>query len=306
MAHPGTLHRYTPSLTAFEHTPPSPTPRNTNTNTILFIGGLGDSPLSVRYPTSLASSLQHPWTLAEVTLSSSAAGWGTSTLAQDASELGTCVNYFRRRRPDGKIVLMGHSTGCQDVMEYLVGAGFEKRPGVDGAILQAAVSDREGWGAIVAGDEALKKSLEETVALASSWVSRGDGDAILPKKGSKVLEMFDAPCTAYRAHSLLAKGGDDDYFSTDLGDDVLQGTFGRIPAATTAMFLWGSKDPYIPKGVYQEGTLKRWARIVREGGGKVDEVNGGVIEEATHNLNDDAEEVVQDLVGRVVRFVEGL
>lgn len=314
MAHSGTLHLYTPSLTAFEHKPPPPPPHPTSSlpssstiqNTFLFIGGLGDSPLTVRYPSTLSSFLPTSWYLAEVTLTSSAGGWGTSTLARDASELGKCVAYFKALRPSGKVVLMGHSTGCQDVMEYLVGAGCDTRPGVDGAILQAAVSDREGWGAIVSDDASLKQSLEETVALATSWVSRGDGDAILPKKGNKVLEMFDTPCTAYRAHSLLAKRGDDDYFSTDLDDETLKGSFGRIPARTKAMFLWGRRDPYIPRGVDQDGTLKRWARIVKDGGGRVDEVNGGVVEEATHNLNDDKEEVVKDLVGRVVRFIEGL
>ncbi|KAF9739586.1 hypothetical protein PMIN06_006970 [Paraphaeosphaeria minitans] len=310
--HPGILHLYTPSLTAFEHRLPPPNTTcsvpssSAPQNTILFIGGLGDAPLTVRYPTLLARTLPSHWTVAEVTLTSSAAGWGTSTLSRDAAELEKCVAYFKWLRPDGNIVLMGHSTGCQDVMEYVVGASCSSRPTIQGAILQAAVSDREGWGAIVAGDEALEKSLEDTIALATSYVSRGDADAILPKKGNKVLEMFDIPCTAYRAHSLLVEGGDDDYFSTDLSDGTLKQTFGRIPARTKAMFLWGSKDPYIPKYVDQEGTLKRWAKFVREGGGNVDEVNGGVVQGATHNLNDDAEEIVQDLVGRVVSFVEGL
>ncbi|OAG10093.1 DUF1749-domain-containing protein [Paraphaeosphaeria sporulosa] len=310
--HPGTLHLYTPSLTAFEHRPPPLNPNcsvsssSTPQNTILFIGGLGDSPLTVRYPTLLSRTVPPHWTIAEVTLTSSAAGWGTSTLSRDAAELGECVAYFKKMRPSGKIVLMGHSTGCQDVMEYLVGLSSSSRPAIEGAILQAAVSDREGWDTIVSDDASLKESLEKTVAMAGAWVARGDGDAILPKKGNKVLEMFDSPCTAYRAHSLLAKGGDDDYFSTDLSDDTLKGTFGKIPARTKAMFLWGSRDPYIPGHVDQEGTLKRWARIVREGGGNVDEANGGVVRGATHNLNDDAEDIVQDLVGRVVRFIKEL
>jgi hypothetical protein len=38
----------------------------------------------------------------------------------------------------------------------------------------------------------------------------------------------------------------------------------------------------------------------------VDETHGGIVKGASHNLNGDAEEVVKDLVGRVVGFVEGL
>ncbi|KAJ4351263.1 uncharacterized protein N0V89_006602 [Didymosphaeria variabile] len=304
MAHPGTLHLYTKKLTAFEHTPSNASSQPQNT--LIWIGGLGDGPLGVKYPSAISKALPKNWSLAEVLLSSAYDGWGTGSLARDAEEVGKCVAYFKSLRPKGKVVLMGHSTGCQDAMEYLVGAGNSERESIEGAILQAAVSDREGYGAIVADDPSLEESLKETIDLATKWVEAGDGDAILPKKGNKVLEMFESPCTAYRAHSLLAKGGDDDYFSTDLEDVTLKGTFGKIPSRTRMMFLWGSKDPYIPKAVDQEGTLKRWARIVKEGGGSVDEVNGGVIQDATHNLNDDSEDVVQDLVGRVIRYVEGL
>jgi hypothetical protein len=52
--------------------------------------------------------------------------------------------------------------------------------------------------------------------------------------------------------------------------------------------------------------LERWTRIIREGGGVVDSQNGGVVPGAHHNLNGDPEEVVADLVKRVVGFVEGL
>ncbi|KAL1592766.1 hypothetical protein SLS60_011182 [Paraconiothyrium brasiliense] len=304
MAHLGTLHLYTKKLPAFEHIPSNSPSRPQNT--LLWIGGLSDGLLTVKYPTSISQALPKDWSLAEVLLSSAYDGWGTGSLARDAEEVGKCVAYFKSLRPSGKVVLMGHSTGCQDVMEYLVGAGNEERERIDGAVLQAGLSDREGWEAIVADDPALKESLEETIDLATKWVEAGDGDAILPKKGNKVLEMFESPCTAYRAYSLLVKGGDDDYFSTDLEDETLEGTFGKIPSRTKVMFLWGSKDPYIPEAVDQESTLKRWAKIVKGGGGSVDEVNGGVIKGATHNLNDDPEDVVQELVGRVVRFVGGL
>ena len=33
------------------------------------------------------------------------------------------MGYFRGLRPGREVVLMGHSTGCQDVMEYVVGEG---------------------------------------------------------------------------------------------------------------------------------------------------------------------------------------
>lgn len=72
------------------------------------------------------------------------------------------------------------------------------------------------------------------------------------------------------------------------------------------MFLLGSEDPFVAKSTDKVALLGKWARFVKEGGGTVDEVNGGVIEGGHHNLDGDPEEVVADLVSRVVRFVEGL
>jgi hypothetical protein len=68
--------------------------------------------------------------------------------------------------------------------------------------------------------------------------------------------------------------------------------------------LLGSEDPYVPVKINKKELLQRWTRIVREGGGTVDDENGGVVDGAHHNLVGDPEEVVQDLVKRVVGFTE--
>jgi pimeloyl-ACP methyl ester carboxylesterase len=306
MAHPGTLHLYTTRLFAFEHSPSHSTPPTNPPNTLLWVGGLGDGILTVHYTQAIARSLPANWVLAEVLLSSSYKGWALGSLKRDARELGQCVKYFKTLRPGARIVLMGHSTGCQDLMEYLVGEGKAEREGVDGAILQAGVSDREAWDDMASSDEDMRKSLEELVAKAKEWIDEGRGMEVLPRMDNPVSEMLGAPCTAYRTWSLLAKGGDDDYFSADLGDEALDRTFGVVGKGCSMMFLWGGEDPYVPKKVNKEGLLRRWTEAVRRGGGMVDDVCGGVVEGAHHNLNDDGEEVVKDLVGRVVRFLKGV
>ncbi|KAF1948513.1 DUF1749-domain-containing protein [Byssothecium circinans] len=279
--HAGTLHNYTKTLVAFEHSSPSTSTSTPSPplNTLLWLGGLGDGLLTVSYPRAIATSLPPTWRIAEVLTSSSYRGWATGSLQQDAKQLGLCVEYFRSLRPGGKIVLMGHSTGCQDIMEYLVGTGAQQRAIVDGVVLQAGVSDREAW----------------------------DGMGGADGGGTAVGRLFGHGVSAYRAWSLLCRGGDDDFFSSDLGDEVLGKTFGRVGGRTgRVMMVWGERDEYVPRGVDGGKLLSRWARVVREGGGSVDEVNGGIIEGASHNLNGDPEEVVRDLVGRVVRFLEGL
>ncbi|KAF2269895.1 DUF1749-domain-containing protein [Lojkania enalia] len=305
MANPGVLHQCTPRLVAFEHVlsaSANPTP-----NTLLWIGGLGDGFLTVKYPKVIARLLPPDWSLVEVLLSSGYKGWGVGSLKRDARELGQCVEYFKASRLDKKVVLMGHSTGCQDVMEYLVGdvADDKPRPSVDGAILQGGLSDREAFGDI-AQKQGFKEKFDEIVKLAKEMIDQGREHEIVPRRDNPVSDLLGAPITAYRTFSLLAPGGDDDYFSSDLSDSTLASTFGKIPKETPVMFLLGAGDPYVPAYVDKEQLIGRFTRAIRDGGGVVDDINGGVVPEAQHNLNDNTEEVREMLARRVVGFLQAV
>ncbi|KAI4939997.1 uncharacterized protein J4E92_001284 [Alternaria infectoria] len=302
MAHPGTAHKYTKGLIAFEHASPHP---SSSYNTILWIGGLTDGLLTVPYPSLIAASLPSTWSLAEVLLTSSYSGWGTGSLARDATELGECVAHFKKLRPGKKIVLMGHSTGCQDIMEYLLGKGAEGRDKVDGVILQGGVSDREAWEDYYK-DGRDREQLERAIETAYALIHTAKEDEVVSPESNRVFKDMGGPLNAYRAYSLLAKGGDDDYFSSDLSDEHFATTFGAIPKTTPVCFLLGAEDPYVPTSIDRAALLQRWTRIIREGGGVVDDEDGGVIPGAHHNLDGDPEEVVQDLVRRVLGFVTGL
>ncbi|EFQ93677.1 hypothetical protein CFE70_004790 [Pyrenophora teres f. teres 0-1] len=306
MAHPGIAHKYCKNRIAFEHAASTSTTTTTTTpHTILWVGGLTDGLLTVPYPSQIAKSLPPTWTLSEVLLSSSYKGWGTGSLTRDARELNECVSYFKKLRPGKKVVVMGHSTGCQDIMEYLVGKYHDKREPLDGVILQGGVSDREAWEDFGKEGQA-KQDLADAINTARELVEKGKGSELLSREGNLVLEEMGGPLTAYRAYSLLAKGGDDDYFSTDLSDEHFAKTFGRIPNTTPVCFLLGELDPYVQERVDRAALLLRWTRIIREGGGVVDDEDGGVVKGAHHNLDGDPEEVVEDLVRRVCGFVAGL
>jgi pimeloyl-ACP methyl ester carboxylesterase len=214
------------------------------------------------------------------------------------------VRYFQTLRPGRKVALMGHSTGCQDALEYLVGQGGEERAQVAGVILQGGVSDREAWTEML-GSATEKQELGALLSEARRMIDAGNEDGFLNLPGNAVAKELGA-VSAYRAWSLLAPGGDDDFFSSDLSDAQLASTFGRIGTKAKVCFLLGSLDPYVPARIDKAGLLGRWTRIIREGGGQVDEVNGGVVQGAHHNLDGDPEEVVTDLVCRVVRFLAGL
>lgn len=288
----------TSQLTVFEHTPhPTSEPQNL----LIFVGGLFGGLLTTPYPTRIAATLPPSWSLAEVLLSSSYLGWGISSLDRDADELAKCVSYFRTIK-SGKIILMGHSTGCQDVITYLTGTGHETRPAIDGGIIQAPASDREAM-VMALGEEVLS----ETCKIAKAMVESGDGEEILP---SKVRHGFFAPTpiSARRWLSLASPDhdGDDDLFSSDLSDEQLLKTFGALPARSPLCILFSGNDEYMPKSVDKEAMLKRWIEISKRGKGTVDEVHSGVLAGASHDLSGNPEEVVNGLVNRVLGFLNGL
>ena len=279
-------------LTAFEHTP-NPN-LGTGQNLLIFIGGLFDGLQTVPYTDTISDALPQTWSLAQVHLTSSYTGWGTSTLQRDAVELAKCVSYFRTIK-SGKIVLMGHSTGCQDVMEYLTGTGRENRPTVDGGIIQAPASDREAIVMEMDPDHYL-----HSIAVATKMTEDGGADEILPSV--ELNGFFPCPVSAKRWLSLASPyhDGDDDYFSSDLTDERLIKSFGALPKGSPVCVLFSGADEYVPKTVDKEAQISRWASIAQRGEGRVDETNSGVIERATHNLGGDPDEVVGDLVKRVL------
>ena len=196
---------------------------------------------------------------------------------------------------------MGHSTGCQDVMEYLVGKGHETRSPIDGGILQAPVSDRE---ALVAAMD--PKVYEEGCRIAQDMVDRGLGEDIMPSDAPKI---FGAkPVCARRWLSLASPNhdGDDDYFSSDLSDEQLMKSFGSLPAKAPLCILFSGIDEHMPKTTDMAGLIQTWIGVVKRGNGKVDEENSGIVENATHNLVGNPEEVVADLVKRVLGFLTAL
>lgn len=73
----------------------------------------------------------------------------------------------------------------------------EKSAQVDGFILQAPISDRESL-------EPVSPDLQACLDLAADWIAQGKADDCLPRR--VVPREFDAPMSAYRMHSLAARG----------------------------------------------------------------------------------------------------
>lgn len=203
--YPVIVHPIHPTRMAYEYV--NPASSSQTQNALVFIGGLGDGPHTVGYSRALA---QHLWSAVpdlsysvfEVRLSTAFAGFGYNSLKHDVRQISQLVAYLRKQLGKKKIVLMGHSTGCQDCMEY---AKYEenKTEPVDGFILQAPVSDRESNGKSIPA-EAIERSLKFAKELIA------DGKELQVMSHEQLpLEFTDqvhTPITAYRFHSLLSTG----------------------------------------------------------------------------------------------------
>ena len=183
-------------------------------------------------------------------------------------------------------------------MRYLLAE--PKLPTVDGAIMQSAVSDREGLLQFVDPSD-----YDSSCKLAKSFVDDGRGHDILPSSATKTMYPA-APISAQRFLDLASPGpehaGADDLFSSDFDDARLEKTFGKLgQSGSRIAFLIGSRDQYVPASVDKVGMVDRWHKHVGQGGGLIDEASG-VVEGASHTLADGGKSL-DDLVDRIIAFL---
>ncbi|XP_058077792.1 UPF0613 protein PB24D3.06c isoform X1 [Magnolia sinica] len=247
---------------------------------VIFIGGLTDGFLATEYLEPLSIALENEkWSLVQPLLSSSYIGYGTSSLKQDAMELDQLIGYLINKENSEGVVLLGHSTGCQDIVHYMRTNAACSRA-VRGAILQAPVSDRE-----------YRATLPETAAmidLASTMITEGRAMDLMPREANP-----DAPITAYRYHSLCAYMGDDDMFSSDLSDDQLRLRLGHM-SNTPCQVIFSMADEYVPEYVDREALVERLCKAM----GGAEKVK---IEHGNHSLSNRVEEAAQAIMDFVKR-----
>ncbi|PIN17368.1 putative hydrolases or acyltransferases (alpha/beta hydrolase superfamily) [Handroanthus impetiginosus] len=247
---------------------------------VIFIGGLTDGFLATEYLEPLATALdKEHWSLVQFLFSSSYSGYGISSLKQDAMELDQLISYLINKEDSEGVVLLGHSTGCQDIVYYLRTNAACSRA-VRSAILQAPVSDRE-----------YKATLPETASmidLASTMINEGRGSELMPREANP-----DSPITAYRYHSLCAYNGDDDMFSSDFSKDQLKQRLGHM-SNTPTLVMFSMGDEYVPEYVDKKALVDRLCTAMG-GAEKVE------IEHGNHSLSNRVEEAVQAIVDFVKR-----
>ncbi|KAL2847085.1 hypothetical protein BJX68DRAFT_240202 [Aspergillus pseudodeflectus] len=353
---PGVLHEYAKRLVAFEYsTSPcsSGDGSHVKPHTLLFIGGLSDGLGTVSYVADIVAALEDTeWSLFSPILSSSYAGWGMGGLRQDVRDIAACVEYIRgyKRRSASdccktKIVVMGHSTGSQDVLQYISapnrrdrdsrsdttapapGCGVSARvprPQVDGAIIQAPVSDREAiqW-VLQEGNkrhtaEELQKVYAEAIRNAQkhTFENYRSLDTIVPLPATSSLGFpSSTPISSRRFLSLASPAspqdpGEDDLFSSDLTDDRLRDTFGAIHGRgvlrSKLLVLYSGQDETVPPWVDKVHLLRRWQRATDAERGYWHD-QSGIIPGATHTMaGPNQVEARRILIRKVMRFLQDI
>ena len=262
------------------------------------------------------------------------------SLDRDVSEISKAVEYVQSYKASknqnqtepGMVVIMGHSTGSQDVLHYLHSPNplpstpDQKRPPVDGAILQSPVSDREALlkgikeGTATDSPEALEKLFQEMVALAKGNPGSDGTEFLLPLAMTKRIGLSeDVPVSSRRFLCLTSPDSpesprEDDLFSSDLTDERLKQTFGMVGARgllkKSLLVVPGGADEYVPDWVDKEKLLKRWETVTKEhtaGNVRIWDENSGLVPGAHHSPSGESQaEPRKDLASRIVRFLKNL
>mmetsp|Transcript_1335 Transcript_1335/g.4546 ORF Transcript_1335/g.4546 Transcript_1335/m.4546 type:complete len:307 (+) Transcript_1335:39-959(+) len=209
---------------------------------VVVLGGLSDGLLACPYVPRLAAALADEWSTVQPVLRSSYAQFGFASLDSDVEDLTQLVDVLRERRGLEELAICGHSTGAQIAAHFVRTAKdcAELRK----VIFQAGVSDRE------TDDPEERRKQAKYLAVADAFQDKTE---LLPR------DAFWAPITAQRYLDLFQVDGTDDYFSSDLGDDVLFERFRRLREnkKLRALVAYSGADEYAPPSVDKEALVAR-------------------------------------------------
>jgi len=200
---------------------------------LILLGGLTDGLLSLPYVERLSSKLEllsKPYSLIQPLLRSSNLQYGWHTINNDIEDLKTLINYLINNRNNlESIILMGHSTGCQDIIHYL--RQDKIYPKILQVILQGPVSDRQYLSELSSTKDQLNYCYKNNKNI-NEWLPR---------------YLHDPPLTIERCLSLNEINSIEDLFSSDLTDEQLKNIYKNINIPIT--WIWSKQDEYVPNHI---------------------------------------------------------
>ncbi|GMH58987.1 hypothetical protein TL16_g02733 [Triparma laevis f. inornata] len=242
----GTIAKYHPfiPLTTIISVRGSSSPTSKTTRFGVLLGGLSDAHLPMPYNVPLAKTLDEVgYALVNPVLRSAGLQFGWGSLEEDVEDIKHLIEFLEKEYNAEEVVLIGHSTGCQQCVKFLEGGDVGI---VKGVILQGPVSDRE-----------TDENNEEWVELSEEMIGEGKGNEFLPRAA------FWAPITAKRFCSLYGvRCGGDDYFSSDFTEEEMGKSLGGLKDCGAWCFaVYSKQDQYCPKSVDKEKLLRSWNAV---------------------------------------------
>ncbi|KAG5860438.1 DUF1749 domain-containing protein [Encephalitozoon hellem] len=187
---------------------------------VIYVGGLG-SRLSICLPTVMLNEycLENGYELI-IPEMRSYPNYGLFTIDDDVEDLESLIHQIK-----GDIVLIGNSTGCQDIIHYL---NTTKDKRVKLAVLLGAVSDVEF-------EENENKDLPKMLEWAREMIKRKEEDVAIKYCGT------GSYLTPRRILDIFSRYGKEDMFSSYLEDEFYTGL---NKGGTRLLFVVSGKDEY--------------------------------------------------------------
>lgn len=222
---------------------------------IIFLGGLCDGLYACNYLNKLnLKCKENNWTLVQPLFSCSYHGYGTSTLSNDINELNEFILHLKNNFNCEKIILIGHSTGCQISCHLINHGSIEVTSLIYGIILQAPVSDQEAG--------TLTSTTQYYINWAKNQIQNDNNNNNFNLDSLMPVEAHYSPITIRRFLSLFDRDGEDDYFSSYFTvSELQQKLFGfttrtHIPIHKV-LIVYSMKDEYVPENVNKDELIEK-------------------------------------------------
>ena len=210
-----------------------------STKLIMLIGGLGDLLFNIKYFQYLWNKFDENYMICIPNMRSSGNSFGSFTIWNDVEDINEILSYISNKNKLDEIYLLGHSTGCQDIL-CLFKKGINKQFPIKKCILQGPVSDRD----YLNKDEKLlneiKRIEKEYNILYENW---NNSELKNSMDVSKYLYDNKYPLLVRRFVSLYSKLGDEDWFSYDISQEKLKSMYSIIDIPF--LFVFSLNDQYI-------------------------------------------------------------
>ena len=210
-----------------------------STKLIMLIGGLGDLLFNIKYFQYLWNKFDENYMICIPNMRSSGNSFGSFTIWNDVEDINEILSYISNKNKLDEIYLLGHSTGCQDIL-CLFKKGINKQFPIKKCILQGPVSDRD----YLNKDEKLlneiKRIEKEYNVLYENW---NNSELKNSMDVSKYLYDNKYPLLVRRFISLYSKLGDEDWFSYDISQETLKSMYSIIDIPF--LFVFSLNDQYI-------------------------------------------------------------